>query len=520
MFENEQEFQKLVRGLKIDAEPNPAHRERLRRQMLQTFAQTGQRSGRDGKTSEVLRPPSSVFRPRSSVLRLPFVRLAVAAVVLVAASIVLWTQFGRGPMTFATVRAASERMPWLYAVISRYQGDEVRTERHWYNFGAGKAYAMMEDGTVLGWDYTAGQKKLLYNPRVKALLISGLSGSGLGSDATDNLITVFSVFAARDDVSQSTTQYDGRTVRAFGIEEAESGVTRGGQPARLLKMTILADRQTRRVVAASAEHQDADGVVLAREEWVMSYPSSGPASVFDLGVPASATVIDGTRQHIGTPGNEPTPTPTPAAAGSFRLVPVEIKLPKARFIGTPQDGRVPNLERPRKGPRPPFLAPQGTTNVALGKPVTSSDPEPVIGSLDQITDGDKETADGSFVELGPGPQYVTIDLQERCEIYGVLVWHHHRWPRVYFDVVVQVADDPGFRTGVRTIFNNDTENALGLGAGPDMNYTETNEGKLLDGKGVRARYVRLYSNGNSNNELNHYIEVAVYGRPVSTAAGN
>jgi hypothetical protein len=47
-----------------------------------------------------------------------------------------------------------------------------------------------------------------------------------------------------------------------------------------------------------------------------------------------------------------------------------------------------------------------------------------------------------------------------------------------------------------------------------MNYVETYEGKLIDAKGVRARYVRLYSNGNSSNELNHYIEVEVFGTPV------
>jgi hypothetical protein len=497
MFQNEQELEKLVGGLRIDAEPNPAHRERLRQQMLQAFEQAGPGSGRKERPGAAVRSPAVVLRPA-------LVKWAAAAVVLVAAGAATWTQFGRGPMTFTRVRAATEKMPWLYAVVSRYRGDEVRTERHWYNFGAGKAYAMLDEGTVLGWDCTGGPKKLLYHPRVKALLISEWPGSGPGTDPTENLIRVFSVFAAQDEVSKSSVWYDGRTVQAFGTEKTEPGVTVNGKPAGLVKMTLLADRRTRRIVAANVEYRGADGAVLAREEWVMSYPASGPASVFDLGVPAAATVIDGTRQHIGTPGNEPAAIPTPAAASSFRLVPVEIKLPKAMFLGTPQDERVPNLEKPRKGPRPPFLAPPGTTNVALGKPVTSSD-------------GDTETADGSFVELGPGPQYVTIDLQERCEIYGVLLWHHHRWPRVYFDVAVQVSDHPGFRTGVQTIFNNDRDNTLGLGAGPDLNYTETNEGKLLDGKGARARYVRLYSNGNSSNELNHYIEVAVYGRPVAEA---
>ena len=47
-----------------------------------------------------------------------------------------------------------------------------------------------------------------------------------------------------------------------------------------------------------------------------------------------------------------------------------------------------------------------------------------------------------------------------------------------------------------------------------MHYVETAEGKLVDAKGVVARYVRLYSNGNTNNDLNHYIEVEIYGKPV------
>jgi len=85
---------------------------------------------------------------------------------------------------------------------------------------------------------------------------------------------------------------------------------------------------------------------------------------------------------------------------------------------------------------------------------------------------------------------------------------------VYFDVVVQVSDDPDFLTNVQTIFNNDNQNALGLGVGKDMNYLESNEGKLIDAKGVKGRYVRLYSKGNTSNDQNHYIEVEVYGKPV------
>ena len=196
------------------------------------------------------------------------------------------------------------------------------------------------------------------------------------------------------------------------------------------------------------------------------------------------------------------------------LVPIKIKLPYPMFVGTPKDFDVPNLEDPLGTARPDFLAPKGTTNVALDMLVECSDNDPVTGEPELITDGDNEAYDGSFIELGVGKQYVTIDLEKKCEIYAILIWHFHKSARVYKDVIVQVSDDPDFVIGVHTLFNNDNDNSSGLGVGKDLHYVETHEGKLIDGRGVRGQYVRLYSNGNTSNEFNHYIEVEVYGIPV------
>ena len=202
------------------------------------------------------------------------------------------------------------------------------------------------------------------------------------------------------------------------------------------------------------------------------------------------------------------------AAGGQKLVPIPIVLPQPVFEGTPQNLKVPNLEKPRWKAREPFLAPEGVVNVARRKKVTGSDMEPVFGDLQMITDGDRSGEEGSFVELGLGKQHVLIDLQAPYEIYAVLFWHFHNTPRVYLDVVVQIADDAGFTKNVRTIFNNDHDNTSGFGAGKDMNYVETSEGRLVDAKGAVARYVRLFSSGNNENQLNHYVEVEVFGRPV------
>ena len=209
--------------------------------------------------------------------------------------------------------------------------------------------------------------------------------------------------------------------------------------------------------------------------------------------------------------------PEAEAAPGPAMAAIDIELPKPMFVGTPQDTRVENLKKPLGKPRPLFLAPVGTQLLSLNKPVSSSDEEPIIGEIAMVTDGDKEAADGSYVELGPMKQYVTIDLEKQCEVYAIVVWHYHKQPRVYFDVVVQISDDPDFITGVTTVFNNDINNSAGFGIGKDMHYVETSEGELIDclSQGSpKGRYVRLHSNGNNSNDLNHYIEVDVYGKPV------
>jgi hypothetical protein len=198
---------------------------------------------------------------------------------------------------------------------------------------------------------------------------------------------------------------------------------------------------------------------------------------------------------------------------------VKFELPTPVFAGTPKN--IPpgtTVQKPTGKPRDPLLAPAGATNVALNKKVTSSDNDPVVGKLDLVTDGSKDGTEGSWVELGPGLQWVQVDLEKETTVYGVLMWHQHADPRVYRDVVVQLSNDPEFKKDVVTIFNNDQDNTAQLGAGKDYEYFEAAEGKLMDAqktdpKGVKARYVRAYSKGSTADDQNHYTEIEVYAVP-------
>ncbi len=195
-------------------------------------------------------------------------------------------------------------------------------------------------------------------------------------------------------------------------------------------------------------------------------------------------------------------------------VPLTTEIPPEVIEGTPMPINVPDLvQAPKEAPV--LNVPAGTVLLSKGKTVTSSDDFPVVGELTLITDGEKEGGEGYYVELMDGPQWVQIDLGQTAAVSAVWVWHFHSQLRAYHDVVIQISDDPEFKTGVTTVFNNDFDNSSGMGKGSDKPYVDSRFGLLVDAKGAKGRYVRLYSKGNTSNDANHYIEVEVFGVPVS-----
>ena len=127
---------------------------------------------------------------------------------------------------------------------------------------------------------------------------------------------------------------------------------------------------------------------------------------------------------------------------------LKLELPEPYFGGTPLDYFGANLEEPNYKPRPPFHVPPGVVNLAAGKPITSSVPEPEFGELSFLVNGDKSYKDESLLALDRGMQWIQIDLEASCNLYALTLWHFHQGDRVYFDVTVRVSDLNGARGGV------------------------------------------------------------------------
>jgi hypothetical protein len=204
-----------------------------------------------------------------------------------------------------------------------------------------------------------------------------------------------------------------------------------------------------------------------------------------------------------------------AAAADGDKVPLNIKLPSPAFKGTPKDIQLSSYVEPLSDkPRPPMMVPAGLKNIAVGAKITCSDKNATADALAKITDGDKEASEQSIIYLRKGTQWIQMDLGSPQEIFAVCIWHAHNSAKVYHDVIVQIADDQDFLQNVKPLFNNDQDNTSGLGVGTDREFFETHEGKLIDTKGVTARYIRFYSKGSTESALNEYTEIEVYGRPA------
>jgi hypothetical protein len=251
-------------------------------------------------------------------------------------------------------------------------------------------------------------------------------------------------------------------------------------------------------------------LVLGLVSWSCS-PGSSPAPKPEAQAEAPKVAEKPAAREEAAPA-----VPVVAAASAEKTVPLLVVRPPQAPMPTPAIVKPnPYLEPYSDKPQPALMVPEGLTNLALGKPVTSSDAMPIIGDLKMVTDGDKTGLDGMYVELAPGRQWAQIDLGATSLIHAIVVWHYNMQKYiVYHDVVIQVADDADFIQNVQTVFNNDYDGSSSLGIGKDLEYFDDFRGRVFDAKGAKGRYVRLYSNGNTMNDMNQYVEVEVWGKPA------
>ena len=196
-------------------------------------------------------------------------------------------------------------------------------------------------------------------------------------------------------------------------------------------------------------------------------------------------------------------------------VAIKFEIPPPHSSGTPKEVKSDNLE-PDPGPgkyRAPIMVPAGfDKKLTTEDTVVTTSEEAVTGDNEFVVDADKTPDATCMLQLPGGLQWVQLDLGAEKTVSAVCVWHDQGDDRVYKDVIIQLSNDAKFAEGVTTIFNNDHDNSAGRGKGTDKEYRERNDGRPVDGKMTKARYVRCYSAGSTSEPVNNYVEIEVFGK--------
>ena len=206
MFKDEADFEKVVGRLNIDAEPNPEHRQKLRRQMLSVFNQTEQES-----TTRII-----AFRTlRSITMKSPFTKLASAAAIIIAISIgiyflgdgssVAWSQVVEQLNNYTKYKCRQR--------VVREQGPQIPTMQV-YHLNLQQRRQEVEDGTIHIIDLRLENPITveLYPDQKKAVVTNIL---GFGPKKDPDIIDMVKRFEQQSTERLGTKKVNGKTLQGF-----------------------------------------------------------------------------------------------------------------------------------------------------------------------------------------------------------------------------------------------------------------------------------------------------------------
>ena len=209
MFKDEADFEKVVGRLNIDTEPNPAHREKLRRRMLSVFNEAEQ----EPATRTI------VFRTlRRITMKSPITKIATAAVIIIAICIgihylggsidgasVAWSQVVEQISSYTKYKCRQR--------VVREQGPEFPTMLV-YHLNLSQRRQEVEDGTIHIIDMR-GEDAITVelDPANKKATVTKLIGFGPRKDP--HIIEMVKQFEQESTEKLGTKEKNGKILQGF-----------------------------------------------------------------------------------------------------------------------------------------------------------------------------------------------------------------------------------------------------------------------------------------------------------------
>lgn len=228
--------------------------------------------------------PAFIWR---KIMNSKLTKLAAAAVIIIVVSLVLQNgSVDIASTAFADITEAMKKVPWMHVVIEEtYSGKQDRLET-WTSFESQIHVSKKADGKII---YQRKRALHEYDPDSGTITISYGSDNGLEDMGSvwgywENMMEMVS--DAEGQIIEESSQYEGKEAKIYQIMIASSPF---GMP---MELKIIADAEKNLPVFLNQKAFGPNGEVTIEANAYFDYPESGPADIYEVGVPRTAKVVN------------------------------------------------------------------------------------------------------------------------------------------------------------------------------------------------------------------------------------
>ncbi len=258
---------------KLGTEDVPAEAQQIAREMSRDFSET------------LMRPKRHIFLEH--IMKSPITKLAAAAVIIIAVLVVI-NNIDSSSVAWAEMIESMKQLPWMHIVMESNRGEGKQRFEVWISFESQIAATKRSSGEAA---YRNGRTHLahVYDPDEHSITVSYFSDA---DDISKGATSVWNFWESwLKQVAESSTafteetgQYNGRKAKIYKVNASKH--------ERVLEGMIIVDIERNLPVFGNQKSFDSNGNLIKEKDLYFEYPENGPASIYDVGVPKSAKVIN------------------------------------------------------------------------------------------------------------------------------------------------------------------------------------------------------------------------------------
>jgi len=251
-------------------------------------------SSTDGNKQSEKTTPISIWR----IIMKSRIKLATAAVIVLAIMVCRSYFGGSVQLTtigFAEISEAMRNVPWMHAVSREQIKGRNQSSEEWIGFEAMTRALKRADGKVT-FENMKEHKHYTYSPEDRSITVDYVYDPYTSEGdfpfelpSPDSFLTNM-LKRAKERGAEITTReivYNGQQAQ---LQEISLSVTQDNK-SFVGKLSLYIQPDSRLLLSTRAVAKDSDGNIIEEYEKAYSYPRTGPADIYDLGVPDDATIV-------------------------------------------------------------------------------------------------------------------------------------------------------------------------------------------------------------------------------------